>query len=128
MISTPDLPPSLRRVTNSYAVMMLSPRPERLEGVTAPNRHFMVSEGSGRPGAGHYGDNDMPHLLRFPRDLEARLERASHQTGITKAELIERLVQDGLTDLETQLLLEDTSRPRVERSIDQLLRESGLGA
>lgn len=69
----------------------------------------------------------MPHLLRFSRDLEARLERASHHTGITKAELIERLVQDGLADLETQLLIEGAT-PRVERSIDQLLRESGLGA
>lgn len=69
----------------------------------------------------------MPHLLRFPRDLEARLERASHHTGITKAELIERLVQDGLADLETQLLIEGAT-PRVARSIDQLLRESGLGA
>ncbi len=70
----------------------------------------------------------MPHLLRFPRDLEARLERACHHTGITKAELIERLVEDGLTDLENQLLLEERATPRVERSIDQLLRESGLGA
>lgn len=69
----------------------------------------------------------MPHLLRFPRDLEARLERASHHTGIPKAELIERLVQDGLAGLEAQLLLEGAA-PRVERSIDQLLRESGLGA
>ncbi|SEK20634.1 hypothetical protein [Halomonas daqiaonensis] len=69
----------------------------------------------------------MPHLLKFPRDLEARLERASHHTGITKAELIERLVQAGLADLETQLFLEDAAAPRVDRSIDQLLRESGLG-
>lgn len=69
----------------------------------------------------------MPHLLRFPRDLEARLERASQHTGIAKAELIERLVQDGLADLEAQLLIEGAA-PRVERSIDQLLRESGLGA
>ncbi|APE32160.1 hypothetical protein BOX17_15105 [Halomonas aestuarii] len=69
----------------------------------------------------------MPHLLRFSRDIEARLERASHHTGITKAELIERMVQDGLADLEQQLLLEDAA-PRAERSIDQLLRESGLGA
>ena len=55
----------------------------------------------------------MPHLLRFSRDLEARLERASQHTGITKAELIERLVQDGLADLETQLLIEGAA-PRVE--------------
>ncbi|MGM0984216.1 MAG: hypothetical protein ACQEXG_12460 [Pseudomonadota bacterium] len=70
----------------------------------------------------------MPHLLRFPRDLETRLERASHHIGITKAELIERLVQDGLADLETQVHIEGAATPRVERSIDQLLRESGLGA
>ncbi|MEQ6917397.1 hypothetical protein [Halomonas aquatica] len=69
----------------------------------------------------------MPHLLRFSREIESRLERASKHTGITKAELIERLVQDGLTDLEAQLLLEDAAS-RTERSIDQLLRESGLGA
>jgi len=66
--------------------------------------------------------------VRFPRDLEARLERASQHTGIAKAELIERLVQDSLTQLETQLLLEECASPRVERNIDQLLRESGLGA
>lgn len=69
----------------------------------------------------------MPHLLRFSRDIETRLEQASQHAGITKAELIERLVQDGLSELETQLLLEGGA-PRVERSIDQLLRESGLGA
>lgn len=70
----------------------------------------------------------MPHLLRFSRDLEARLAHASQQTGLTKAELIERLVQDGLGDMETQLLIETTAIPRIERSMDQLLRESGLGA
>ncbi|MDI5934438.1 hypothetical protein [Halomonas kalidii] len=70
----------------------------------------------------------MPHLLRFSRDLEARLERLSQQTGLSKAELIERCVSDGAASLETQLLLESAGTARPERSIDQLLRESGLGA
>lgn len=70
----------------------------------------------------------MPHLLRFSRDLEARLERLSQQTGLSKAELIERCVSDGAASLETQLLLETAGAARAERSIDQLLRESGLGA
>ena len=69
----------------------------------------------------------MPHLLRFSRDLEARLERLSRQTGLSKAELIERCINDGVASLEAQLLLE-TAAARTERPIDQLLRESGLGA
>ncbi|PXX95294.1 hypothetical protein [Halomonas sp. LBP4] len=70
----------------------------------------------------------MPHLLRFSRDLEARLERLSRQTGLSKAALIERCVNDGVAALEAQLLLETAGAARAERSIDQLLRESGLGA
>lgn len=70
----------------------------------------------------------MPHLLRFSRDLEARLERLSQQTGLSKADLIERCVNDGVAALETQLLLETAGTTRAERTIDQLLRESGLGA
>lgn len=70
----------------------------------------------------------MPHLLRFPRDLEVRLDRLSELTGLGKAELIERCVREAADRLETQLLIE-TAPPRgTERSIDQLLRESGLGA
>jgi RHH-type transcriptional regulator, rel operon repressor / antitoxin RelB len=70
----------------------------------------------------------MPHLLRFSRDLESRLERLCQQTGISKAELIERCVDAGLAELEAQLLVEGAGTPRAERSLDQLLRESGLGA
>lgn len=70
----------------------------------------------------------MPHLLRFSRELEARLDRLSQQTGLGKADLIERMVADGVTDLEHQLLIEGADRRQAERSIDQLLRESGLGA
>lgn len=70
----------------------------------------------------------MPHLLRLPRDLESRLEQLSQQTGLSKAVLIEQCLAEGLAGLEGQLLLEGADQPRVERTIDQLLRESGLGA
>lgn len=71
----------------------------------------------------------MPHLLRFSRDLEARLERLVHLTGLGKAELIELCLNNGLAELEGHLLMESTTRhARLERSIDQRLRESGLGA
>jgi predicted DNA-binding protein len=70
----------------------------------------------------------MPHLLRFPRDLEGRLDRLSRQTGLSKAVLIERCLDDGLNGIERQLLLETPMLSRPERPIDQLLRESGLGA
>ncbi|MFY0988900.1 hypothetical protein [Halomonas sp. C05BenzN] len=70
----------------------------------------------------------MPHLLRLPRDLESRLERLSRQTGLSKGDLIERCVSDGVAELEAHLLLESAGTARPERSIDQLLRESGLGA
>jgi predicted DNA-binding protein len=70
----------------------------------------------------------MPYLMRFSRDLESRLDRASQQTGIAKADLIKRLVRSGLSDVETQLLLEEVALPLAYRTIDQRLRESGLGA
>ncbi|MCE8001956.1 hypothetical protein [Billgrantia ethanolica] len=73
----------------------------------------------------------MPHLLRFSRDIELRLERLSQSTGQSKSELIERCLAVGMYDLESQLLLEDAvSAPSVtaKPSLDQLLRESGLGA
>ncbi len=69
----------------------------------------------------------MPHLLRLPRDLEARLEQLSQQTGLSKTVLIEQCLAEGLAGLEGQLL-EEANQPRAERTIDQLLRESGLGA
>ncbi|MGM0782956.1 MAG: hypothetical protein ACQEUM_02460 [Pseudomonadota bacterium] len=72
----------------------------------------------------------MPHLLRFSRELETRLERLSHRTGLSKAELIERCVTMGLAELEAPLLLEGASQPRLPDAptLDQVLRESGLGA
>jgi predicted DNA-binding protein len=73
----------------------------------------------------------MPHLLRFSRDIEARLERLAQSTGQSKAELIERCLGVGIGDLEAQLLLEDALNPpmAIDRpSLDQVLRESGLGA
>lgn len=70
----------------------------------------------------------MPHLLRMNRDLEARLDRLAKATGLGKAALIERCLEEGAEALETQLMLEETPVPRADRSIDQLLRESGLGA
>ncbi|MGQ7249601.1 ribbon-helix-helix protein, CopG family [Halomonas sp. V046] len=70
----------------------------------------------------------MPHLMRFSRELEARLERLARQTGLSKSELIERLVSEGADVLEAELLVEGAGAERAGRSIDQLLRESGLGA
>lgn len=70
----------------------------------------------------------MPHLLRLTRDTDARLERLCQRTGLGKAQLIERCLDDGMARLERQLLLEIPDAGRAERSIDQLLRESGLGA
>jgi len=72
----------------------------------------------------------MPHLLRFSRDVESRLERLAQQTGMSKAELIDRCVAAGLESLEAPLLLEGLPRQPVDRApaLDQVLRESGLGA
>ncbi|ATJ82738.1 ribbon-helix-helix protein, CopG family [Halomonas beimenensis] len=70
----------------------------------------------------------MPHLLRLTREQEIRLERLAERCGMSKGELLERLVAQGLADLETELMLEGAGVARAERSIDQLLRESGLGA
>jgi predicted DNA-binding protein len=69
----------------------------------------------------------MPHLLRFSRDLEARLDALAEASGLGKAELITRCVEGGILALEHQLLPESAA-PLAERSIDQVLRESGLGA
>ena len=73
----------------------------------------------------------MPHLLRLPHDIEARLERLCQQTGMSKSELIERCVAAGLADFESQLHIEGADkRPSAgdTPSLDQVLRESGLGA
>lgn len=73
----------------------------------------------------------MPHLLRFSRDIETRLERLAQRTGKSKSELIERCLAVGMHELESQLLLEEavsTPLPLAKPSLDQLLRESGLGA
>ncbi|PMR77471.1 hypothetical protein [Billgrantia endophytica] len=73
----------------------------------------------------------MPHLLRFSRDIDSRLEYLCQQTGMGKSELIERCVDVGLADFEAQLLMEGAGRrpaQGVKPSLDQLLRESGLGA
>jgi hypothetical protein len=70
----------------------------------------------------------MPHLLRLTRDTEARLERLCLRTGLRRTQLIERCLGDGMTGLEQQLLLEIPDIVRAERTIDQRLRESGLGA
>ncbi|MCE8038199.1 MULTISPECIES: hypothetical protein [unclassified Halomonas] len=73
----------------------------------------------------------MPHLLRFSRDIELRLERLSQNTGQSKGALIERCLAVGMHDMESQLLLEEAiSAPSgaARPSLDQLLRESGLGA
>ena len=73
----------------------------------------------------------MPHLLRFSRDIELRLERLSQRTGQSKSALIERCLAVGMHDLESRLLLEEAvSAPTVadKPALDQLLRESGLGA
>ncbi|WP_163557222.1 iron-containing alcohol dehydrogenase [Halomonas sp. NO4] len=72
----------------------------------------------------------MPHLLRFSRDIETRLERLAQQTGVSKAELIERCVALALEELEAPLLLEERPHrtPREAPTLDQVLRESGLGA
>ena len=73
----------------------------------------------------------MPHLLRLPRETETRLEHLCRQTGLSKTELIERCIGIGMDDLETQLHMESAARQPArtsETSLDQLLRESGLGA
>ncbi|MCA1769197.1 MAG: hypothetical protein LC652_04325 [Halomonas sp.] len=70
----------------------------------------------------------MPHLLRFSRELEDRLDVIAEATGLGKTELITRCVEGGIQALEHQLLPQGRDAPRAERSIDQILRESGLGA
>lgn len=73
----------------------------------------------------------MLHLLRFPRDIESRLGQLAQSTGSSKGEVIERCLAMGMRELEAQLLLEEAvSAPLIvdTPSLDQLLRESGLGA
>ena len=72
----------------------------------------------------------MPHLLWFSRDTASRLERLDKSTGKSKKELIEGCLAMGMSELESRLLLEESvnTPPRVETPINQLLRESGLGA
>jgi len=80
----------------------------------------------------------MVHPQRFPHDLDERLARASRQTGLPRAALIEQLIASGLAALEShgsrQTIAHLSSKPSdaelsgAERSIDQRLRESGLGA
>lgn len=70
----------------------------------------------------------MPHLLRLPRELEERLERLAQVSGLSKSLLIERCLEGGVAALEAELLLEGSQASRAATSIDQLLRESGLGA
>ncbi|QTF91042.1 hypothetical protein [Halomonas sp. BM-2019] len=69
----------------------------------------------------------MPHLLRFSRDLEARLDALVEATGQGKAALITRCVESGIGTLEERLLPGHPAAVET-RSIDQVLRESGLGA
>lgn len=70
----------------------------------------------------------MPHLLRLPRELDERLARLAKTSGLSKALLIERCLEAGVAALEAELLLEGGQASRASTSIDQLLRESGLGA
>ncbi len=73
----------------------------------------------------------MPHILRFSREVEDRLERLLQGTDLSKAELIDHCLGRGLAELEAELLLEGADarlEPANGPTIDQLLRESGLGA
>ncbi|MCK2183106.1 hypothetical protein [Halomonas getboli] len=70
----------------------------------------------------------LPHLLHLTRDQSLRLERLAERCGLPRQELLERLVAEGLANLESELMIEGAGLRRAERSIDQLLRESGLGA
>lgn len=70
----------------------------------------------------------MPQLTRLSRDQEARLERLIIRTGLERNELIEMLVANGLRLLEAEHFGEDDTLSTDGRTIDQLLRESGLGA
>ncbi|MDR5902033.1 hypothetical protein [Halomonas icarae] len=71
----------------------------------------------------------MPHhLLRFSRELDRRLDALVQTSGLNKAELIERCLESGVAALEAELMMEGAEAARGGTSIDQLLRESGLGA
>lgn len=70
----------------------------------------------------------MPQLTRLSRDQEARLERLIIHTGLERSVLIEQLVANGLNMLEAGYFGDDEDLSSGGRTIDQLLRESGLGA
>lgn len=70
----------------------------------------------------------MPQLSRLSREQEFRLERLIAHTGVERSVLVERLVCAGLAALEADCFIEDDSMLSDGRPIDQLLRESGLGA
>nr|WP_298249081.1 CopG family transcriptional regulator [uncultured Halomonas sp.] len=71
----------------------------------------------------------MPHhLLRFSRELDRRLESLAQATGLSRSEVIECCLEGGVADLEAELMMEGAGPARARTSIDQLLRESGLGA
>lgn len=70
----------------------------------------------------------MPHLIRLSRELEERLTRLAQHTGMSKSQLIEHLVAEGASVLDAELHNEGAGPRQAERSLDQLLRESGLGA
>lgn len=70
----------------------------------------------------------MPQLTRLSRDQEARLERLIIHTGLERSVLIEQLVANGLNMLEAEYFGDDEDLSSGGRTIDQLLRESGLGA
>ncbi|ALM52496.1 ribbon-helix-helix protein, CopG family [Halomonas huangheensis] len=70
----------------------------------------------------------MPHLIRLSRELEERLDRLARHTGLNKNELIEQLISEGANVLDAELHHEGAGPRQAERSLDQLLRESGLGA
>jgi len=74
------------------------------------------------------GDCLMPHILRIPRELDERLERLAQATGLSRTLLIERCLEGGVAALEAELMMEGAHPSRAGASIDQLLRESGLGA
>ncbi|MGO2132779.1 hypothetical protein [Halomonas halocynthiae] len=69
----------------------------------------------------------MPKLTRLSRSQEMRLERLIAHTGLERSVLIEQLVANGLSQLETEHFGDDMMLSG-GRTIDQLLRESGLGA
>ncbi|WP_046078621.1 hypothetical protein [Halomonas sp. HG01] len=68
-----------------------------------------------------------PHLLHLTRDQSLRLEHLAERCDLPVNELLNRLVGEGIANLESELMVEGAGLRKAERSIDQLLRESGLG-